>query len=225
MKDDIKELDIWNYMGVVNFLNQFTIGHNGFVAGGCFKNLFNKEKVKDIDMFFRNRQDFLDALSMFEKDDSYVKFYENKKVNAFRNKHNGVVVELIKYKYGEPIDIIDEFDFTITKCAYVNNYKTKEQIVEMSNNGEIDPEDDLEDVLEPSKFLIHKDYFEHLHMKRLVVDDRMVLPINTFERMFRYGKYGFFPCRETKVKVIQAIRNLEEFDAELLSIGLYDGMD
>lgn len=224
-KESIKEHSIWNYMKIVNQLNQYCRGHKGFVAGGVFKNLFNNEPFKDVDMFFRNRDDFDEALSYFESDEDYYKFYDNKKVNAFKNKHTRVTVELIKYKFGEPTDIIDDFDFTITKCAYVNNYRTTEQIEQMIEDGTIQPDDDIGDVLEPSFFLIHENFFEHLHTKRLVVDDKMVLPLNTFERMFRYGKYGYFPCRETKTKIVKAIRDLQNFNDEMLSVSLYDGMD
>lgn len=224
MKSDIHEHDIWNYMKIVNQLKPYTVGHKGFVAGGVFKNLFNGEKFKDIDIFFNSKEDFMDALSMFEKDDNFYKLYENKKVNAFKDKHTGVVVELIKHKFGSPLEIIDDFDFTITKVAYVNNYKTQEQIEQMIDDGEIQPDDDIRDVLQPSQFLIHKDFFEHLHTHRLVVDDKMVMPYNTFERMFRYAKYGYFPCRETKKKIILAIRNDDKFSDELLSKSLYDGM-
>lgn len=218
----IREHDIWNYMKVVNQLKPYTGGHKGFIAGGVFKNLFNNEKFKDIDVFFRNKEDFAEALSMFEKDENFYKFYNNPKVNAFKDKHTGVTVELIKHRFGEPLDVINDFDFTITKVAYINNYKTEEEIQQMIDDG---LEEDIRDVLEPSIFLIHDDFFEHLHTHRLVVDDKMVMPYNTFERMFRYAKYGYFPCRETKKKIIMAIRNDDKFDEELLSKSLYDGMD
>lgn len=221
--NSITQHEIWNYMKIVNKLNIYMIGHNGFVAGGCFKNLFNGEKVKDIDMFFRSKEDYLNALDVFSKDEEYRKYYDNKKVQAFVNKHTGVVVELIKYKFGEPEEVIKDFDFTITKVAYINNYKTEDEMEDLI--GELDTDDDIEDFLHESYFLIHNDFFEHLHTKRLVVDDKMVLPINSYERLFRYGKYGFFPCRETKLKIIRAIRDLDDFDDELLSRGLYDGMD
>jgi hypothetical protein len=206
-------------------LKPYTIGHKGFIAGGVFKNLFNSEKFKDVDVFFRNREDFNEALSYFEKDENFYKFYNNAKVDAFKDKHTGVTVELIKHRFGEPMQVINDFDFTITKVAYVNNYKTPEQIAQMSKDGLIDPDDELSDILEPSFFLIHNDFFEHLHTHRLVVDDKMVMPYNTFERMFRYAKYGYFPCRETKKKIILAIRNDDKFSEDLLSVSLYDGMD
>ena len=224
-KELIKEHSIWNHMKIVNQLNPYLRGHKGFAAGGVFKNLFNGEQFKDVDIFFRDREDFDEALSYFQNDEDYYKFYDNKKVNAFKNKHTRVTVELIKYKFGEPIDILSQFDFTITKVAYVNNFRTPEQIEQMIEDGTISPEDEIKDVLEPSFLLIHQDFFEHLHTKRLVVDDIMVLPFNTFERMIRYGKYGYFPCRETKMKLIKAIRESEVFDDASLNKSLYDGMD
>ena len=48
--------------------------------------------------------------------------------------------------------------------------------------------------------------------------------MSTFERMLRYAKYGYFPCKETKMKIIDAIRDLDERQVEL-SENLYDGID
>ena len=39
-----------------------------------------------------------------------------------------------------------------------------------------------------------------------------------------YAKYGYFPCRETKLKIIKALRDLDDRQVEL-SENLYDGMD
>ncbi|EPT8987983.1 hypothetical protein ACVTHN_003146, partial [Listeria monocytogenes] len=47
------------------FLDKFLEGHKGFIAGGCFKNIFNHEKVKDIDMFFRNEKDLNEAIHYY----------------------------------------------------------------------------------------------------------------------------------------------------------------
>ena len=41
--------------------------------------------------------------------------------------------------------------------------------------------------------------------------------------MFKYAKYGYFPCIETKIKVIQALRDAKELDN--ISKSLYDGID
>lgn len=51
---------------ILNWLDEFMIGHNGFICGGCFKNIFNKENVKDIDMFFESESDYEDAVQYFD---------------------------------------------------------------------------------------------------------------------------------------------------------------
>ena len=74
------------------------------------------------------------------------------------------------------------------------------------------------------KILVHDKFFEHLHMKRLVTDDQIPFPMSTLERAFRYAKYGYFPCKETKMKMARAIHELSEEQLEV-SESLYDGMD
>ena len=35
---------------MLNFLDKFMMGHKGYIAGGCFKNIFNGEKIKDLSL-------------------------------------------------------------------------------------------------------------------------------------------------------------------------------
>lgn len=51
---------------ILNWLDEYMTGHKGFICGGCFKNIFNKEKVKDLDIFFENESDFDDAVQYFD---------------------------------------------------------------------------------------------------------------------------------------------------------------
>lgn len=80
----MKKADIYNFRQLF-FLDKYLMGHRGYIAGGCFKNIFNEEKVNDIDMFFRQESDFLQSKSYFEElikkePNSWRKSYENKKV-------------------------------------------------------------------------------------------------------------------------------------------------
>lgn len=43
--------DTYNYRQLW-WLDKLLIGHKGYIAGGCFKNIFNNERAKDIDVFF-----------------------------------------------------------------------------------------------------------------------------------------------------------------------------
>ena len=52
---------------MLNFLDKFMMGHKGYIAGGCFKNIFNGEKIKDIDIFFDNEEEFYCAVEYFDR--------------------------------------------------------------------------------------------------------------------------------------------------------------
>ena len=229
---------------MLNWLDQFMIGHKGFICGGCFKNIFNKEKVKDLDIFFPSKTDFDDAVEYYdsktagywidgdpdtklsEEEAEYIFLYENANVKAYIHKKTGIRIELCCKIFGTAEDILSQFDFTITKFAY---YK---EDVEDETGAEV--ESPFEDKIEEAdkdisthieyKILVHDKFFEHLHMKRLVVDDKIPFPMSTFGRAFRYAKYGYFPCKETKMKMARAIKELSDEELEV-SESLYDGMD
>lgn len=194
-------------------LDKFMVNHHGFIAGGCFKNLFNGERIKDVDVFFRDHADFSNAVNYMNSLDGHDNFeplYISPNVNAFRHKKSGTVVELVQSIFGTPEEIISQFDFTVTKFAY---YKEE--------NG--DPFEDEETTLE-YKAVYHPLFFEHLHLKRLIIDDKIPKPMSTFNRVLRYRKYGYTPCVETKQKLINALRNLPESEI-LVPTNFYEGID
>lgn len=201
-----------NYM-TIKQLDKYLVGHNGYIAGGIFKNIFNKEKYKDIDIFFRTKEDYIKALPYFKG--RYKEYYSNEKVVAFKDKDSGIVLELINHVFLEPEDMLNTFDFTITKVAYYNFIQDAP-----TKNPKPLPSEGI--------LLIHDKFFEHLLLKRLVIDNEIAdinYPVSTYNRMFRYGKYGYQPCRGTKIKVIQALRSIESFSELDLDQGLYSGVD
>lgn len=74
------------------------------------------------------------------------------------------------------------------------------------------------------KLLYHDKFFEHLHMKRLVIDENIPFPVSTWERSYKYKGYGYNMCRETKKKLLQALKgvNVEEEDVSLYADGGWD---
>lgn len=231
-----------NNFWMLNWLDQYMTGHKGFIAGGCFKNIFRKERVKDLDIFFENQADYDDAVQYFDsmtpgyegddkRDEEYIFYYENDKVKAYKNIKSGIRVELCRALFGTAKEVISQFDFTIAKFAY---YKAE---VEDESGAEIDPfaADGMEELAEyhtekkpdthiEYRIVCDENFFEHLHLHRLVTDDKIPFPMSTFERMIRYISYGYKPCKETKVKIALAIHGLSEQE---ISVGesLYDGMD
>lgn len=201
----------WDYTKVM-FLDLYLQEHKGYIAGGCFKNIFQGEKIKDVDIFFKSSADQIEARVYFERNEDYVSYYDNDKVDAFKNTKTGIVVELVKSVFAKPEDMIKQFDFTITKFVYYNSLVMK-----------YDEESDVEYEGIEKNVCFHEDFFDHLIQKRLVIDDeKLTNPANTLDRMFRYGKYGYFPCRMTKIKIIKLLQGV---NPETINLSLYNGLD
>lgn len=189
-------------------LDKFMTNHKGFIAGGCFKNLFNQEKIKDVDVFFMCFEDWQDAVDAFNSDEGFTSSYSSKNVRAYRHNDSGVLVELVRSVFGTPEEIISKFDFSVVKFAYY-----KEQV-----------KGDKGDEVLQYKAVYHPQFFEHLHLKRLIIDDQIPKPMSTFNRILRYRHYGFIPCVETQQKLINAIRRLPENEV-LVPTNFYEGFD
>lgn len=212
-----KIADTYNYRQLW-WLDKLLIGHKGYIAGGCFKNIFNNERVKDVDIFFENKADCSEAISYYKKEmkehpSDWRFVYENEKAWSVYSNKEKVRLELIKSTFGEPKQVISEFDFTITKFAYYKNYDNVDE----------------ENYMAVFEIIFHEDFFEHLHTKRLVVDGNLPYPVSTFNRLMRYAKYGYQPCRETKIKIVTSLamldpQNQQDFE-EQLGKSLYEGMD
>lgn len=224
---------------VLNWMDEFMTGHKGFICGGCFKNILNREKTKDLDVFFESQSDYDDAVLYFDsmtpgfegdekRSEEYIFCYENANVKAYKHKRTGIRIELCCKIFGTAEQILKHFDFTVTKFAYYKEEVPDEPAEEFSPFGDdylpaISEDENRKTHIE-YKILMDDKFFEHLHMKRLVIDDEIPFPMSTLERMFRYAKYGYFPCRETKMKIVHALRELTDNQVEL-SESLYDGMD
>lgn len=198
------------------WLDKFIMPHKGFIAGGCFKNILTDNKIKDIDIFFRTIDDYLEAIDVYKakikKDPKNWSFsYKNDKVWAVNSLKDDIRLELIKTSFGEPSEVIDNFDFTITKFAYFID--------------EIDSKDEDGKTKKEYKILYHKDYFEHLLMKRLVIDNKLLYPLSSFNRSYKYQKYGFGLCRESKKILVESIHMLPTINTSDLGSSLYDGLD
>lgn len=192
----------------IKWLDEYMAGHRGMIAGGCFKNIFNDEKVKDVDIFFESEADFIRAVEYYDsKTEDYYFYYENPKVKSYKNKHTGIRIELCRHIFGNANDIISKFDFSIAKFCYYKQFSMDEEGIELIDYS----------------ILCHKDFFEHLQMKRIVIDGELLYPISSFERLLRYAKYGYMPCRESKENILRAIKETENLND--LSLSLYDGID
>lgn len=200
----------------IRFLDIYMAGHNGFIAGGCFKNIFLNEKIKDVDIFFENISDFNNAVNYYLNNDDYVESYENTNTKAFKNTKTNIRVELVRSQFGTPKEILEKFDFSITKFCY---YK-KELPVEFDGNNMMEVLNN-ESTINYS-VIMHEDFFDDLINKKLVLEPNILFPVSTFERTLRYTKYGYGLCRESKFNLLNALKTAEITN---LSADLYFGLD
>ena len=225
----------------IEFLEQFLVGHDGFIAGGCFKNIFNHERIKDIDLFFKDQTNFQNGLDYFNshggdreitnaEDIMYEFVYRNNKCVCFKHLKSGINVELIETIFGTPEEILERFDFTIAKYALYIKFEVKYhgeitndklemiQVLMMNETQREELNCDYNHVLTA---VYHPDFWEHLYQKKLVIDDLIPFPVSTFERILKYQGYGYSPCNETKKKIIRAINEKPNIDEDEFSSSMY----
>jgi hypothetical protein len=190
----------FNYVEL-NGLQKYVKNTKGFIAGGCFKDLFQGKKTRDIDIFFENEDDYNAAIKQYKTRKNIKKIYSNDNCTGYRDVKKKIGIELIKSIFGTPQQVIEQFDFTIVKAAYFN------------------PPSDEQDI----QFIYHQDFFEHLLLKRLVIDEGMPKAVATLNRTWKYAKYGFGLCRESKIKLTNEI--IERGVVEDINGDLYFGFD
>jgi hypothetical protein len=182
-------------------LQRYVKDTKGFIAGGCFKDLFQGKKTRDVDVFFQNEEDYNNALEVYKTKKNFKLIYSNDNCTGYRDIRKNIGVELIKSIFGTPEEIISQFDFTIVKAVYYN------------------PPSEEQDI----QFMYHPDFFEHLLLKRLVIDDGMPKAVATLNRTWKYAKYGFGLCRESKIKLTNEV--IEKGVVEDINGDLYFGFD
>ena len=200
-------------------LKRYLKGIDGFISGGCFKNVFKHQKIRDIDIFFKNQEDFDKAVKFYKS--KYKKAFENDNCIAFTDSKNGMQIELVRSIFGIPEEIMDNFDFTIVKACLVKtdvNKQLEEDINQAADLLGEKPENEFN-----YDFIYHDKFFEHLLCNKLVIDDRMPKSVATFNRVLKYTGYGFGLCRESKIKLVEAIK--AEGNSNDINGELYFGFD
>ena len=117
--DKYSTRNLLNYSQLIKYTELLTDG--SFIAGGCFKNIFNNEEVKDVDIFFVDQESFNEGESHYLSKVGWEKIYETDNAVGFENTKDNLKIELIKKVFGQPGDILERFDFSIVKVALFKN--------------------------------------------------------------------------------------------------------
>lgn len=149
-----------------------------FVAGGCFTSIFREVKINDIDVFFRCEEDFIKTKELLLIDPKYKFSFENDFVCNLYN--DNLKVQLVKKHYHTtPQECIDTFDFTIVKFAYDGNF-----------------------------IFYNKRFFKDLAKSRVVIDDKLIKPLNSIKRAFKYAQRGFKLCPKGMARLVRECNEL-----------------
>ena len=166
----------------------------GFIAGGVFKDIFLDKPFRDIDFFFECESDFIESRNKFLQDPSFKMKYRNENAFGFINETTQLNIELICKKFGTPSEILNGFDFSVSKFALYRD------------NSDL-------------RVKFHPLFFEDLSDKKLRfdLDDRS--PINQMNRILKYSRYGFNVATKDIHLLLNKINQLDstEFDEILFS--------
>lgn len=158
------------------------VENQSFVAGGVFKDLSTGNTPKDIDVFFYNVASYNIAVEQFRSSQKYVEAYTSDRSTGFRHTSSNMVVDLVCYQFGTPLEVISKFDFSVCKVAF---YKERDEF-----------------------FVIRDERFTRdLEERRLVVDNRIENPDLFFNRMLRYVNYGYKVDLTVKQRLFEAVHN------------------
>lgn len=153
-----------------------------YVAGGALRSVFAGEHINDLDIYFESQIDFDKFKEKYFKDLKPV-FNTDNAISYDKNKRK---IQLIKKFYGSPKEIIDRFDFSICKCAYVPF-----------------------PYLSVSMFVFGDNFLEHLSLRILCYNVKGDHPINSLYRVVKFLKKGYkIPAVEI-VKLALRINDLK----------------
>jgi len=166
-------------------LDVYLEGIPGYIAGGCFKDLFLGKEPKDIDIWFPSDYSFLSACNIYAEH-GYKIILETP--NAIAYNVNGTRVELIRACFGSLENILAGFTFTVTMFGY----------------------DGARCVYSPD-FFKHL-MFKRLYLGGQPDLCLSSTPATVMRYMLRYYGYGFTADAETQDKVFMALNGMKGED-------------
>jgi hypothetical protein len=160
------------------------VENESFVAGGVFKDLFSDKAPKDIDVFFYNEAACDTAINKFLRSKKYELTYNTARSVGFVHTLSNTVVDIVRYQYGTPLEVISRFDFSICKMAF---YKDEQGFSLVRDTRSM----------------------SDLKNKLLYVDSSITNPDLFFNRLLRYIDYGYTVDVNTKMQLFRGIREMD----------------
>lgn len=179
--------------------------NNCIIAGGALTSLFTNRPLNDYDIYFKSKDDYNKVIDIYSKskyETGFKMIHTSDNADTFLKKEiiDKYVFQFIKADHlikENPMDIINNFDFTINMAAY-----------------------DLKE-----EKLIVKDKFFYDNIKRyLIFNEDTYYPIISMHRAVKYMSRGYKLPGHEQVKIALAINNLKMKDYRDLKVQL-QGID
>jgi hypothetical protein len=171
------------------------------IAGGFIRAYYAGEKPADLDLYFRDDEQFNLMHSDLVSDDWDVVFESSRAITFRKDKKT---IQLIRFCFGPPEEIIKGFDFTVCSAAFI-----------------LDKDSDSY----KGTLYIHDNFFEDLAGRVLVYNPNAPSPLSSFKRAIKYVKRGYHICDENIIRISEAIARMIDFDNQQSVEENLNGMD
>lgn len=179
-----------------NFLSKFdsvefseVIRNNGFIAGGAIRCLLMDQTIKDFDVYFKDDISRDKYLDLFNRGMDGTKGFEVHYNNSTKYAHTyysfADVFQIIHKYAGDPLKMIEKFDFT--NCMAYYDIKTEE-------------------------LFIHPKMIEAIEFKRLAMNEGCFNPVFSIKRFIKFNEQGFKPDSKCLLDLCLRVRDASDED-------------
>lgn len=143
-----------------------------FIAGGAITSVFTGQPIADVDIYFKTKQDFIDAVGQ-AYDESFWCVAASDRAVTFA--HRDGIVQLMHFDFfATAEEVFDAFDFTTCMAAY-----------------DVDNE----------QFVFHDDFFKHSSQRYLNFHSGTRYPLNSLLRVLKYQSKGYKIGRSDMLRI------------------------
>lgn len=176
------------YYNLIDNLGDF------FIAGGSMRSIHERKNPKDWDLYFQDtesRNKIKELVTSFPHTEVA---YENKNAIGIRSTQGPSDIDLVSH-YGDVESVLESFDYVIAKKAFFRKdgkYYT----------------------------MRHVDYDKHMKKAVAAYDTNYTIESSdlAFERLTRYVGYGYYPTKDTLLKLFELL--FEE--TQMTATAIYD---
>lgn len=184
--------------------------HGVILAGGCFTSAFCMSPINDIDVYFKNEENFYDFLDELDCNgewcsDNRYGHLSNKALTVIDTTSNMRIQLIFNGWYPTVEDVFNNFDFTVNMCAF-----------DMS----------LLDTDEDSFLEMNVDFEKHNLQRQLVFNMNTQHPLCSAQRVNKYKEKGYniTPHEFNKVCLAISLVKVDSWDSFHAQIGGFYGM-